>query len=53
VLAIMVYRLRGIQLVGAMIHGYRNHVAAVKLLNGWLGIALAAAAAYALFIWIN
>lgn len=53
VVAIIVYRLRGIRLVGAMIHGYRSNVTAVKLTNGLIGIALAAAAAYALFIWIN
>lgn len=52
-LAIVLYRLRGIALVGTMIHGYRHDVSAVKLRHGLLGIALAAVAAYALFIWIN
>lgn len=53
VLAIVLYRLRGIRLVGAMIHGYRNNVSTIKLRHGWVAIALAAAAAYALFMWIN
>lgn len=53
ILAIVLYRLRGIALLAAMIHGYRQQVPAVKLRNGLLAIALAAAAAYALFIWIN
>jgi cytochrome b len=52
-LAIIAYKLRGVSLVAAMLHGYRRNVGAVALRNGLIGIALAAAAAFALFVWIN
>ncbi len=53
IIAIALYRWRGIKLVGAMVHGYQYQVQAPKLVNGLLAIALAAVAAYALFQWIH
>lgn len=53
IIAIILYRLKGIRLIAAMIHGYRTHVAAVKITNGVIGLVLAAVFAYGLFQWIN
>lgn len=53
ILAIIAYKLRGVSLVAAMVHGYRHNVAALPIRHGLIGIAVAAAAAYALFVWIN
>ncbi|SFR36847.1 Cytochrome b [Pseudidiomarina maritima] len=53
VVAIILYRLRGINLISAMIHGYREGVAAPKLVPGIVGIIAAAIIAAALYYWIN
>ena len=53
VVAILLYRVRGINLISAMVHGYRDGVAAPKLVSGLIGIIAAALIAAALFFWIN
>ncbi|OZB05493.1 MAG: hypothetical protein B7X54_05295 [Idiomarina sp. 34-48-12] len=53
VMAIIHYRIRGINLIAAMVHGYRDGVAAPKLVSGLIGIIAAALIAAALFFWIN
>lgn len=52
VVAIIVYRLRGINLVAAMLHGKRDNVAAPKLVAGGWAIIAAALLAAALYNWI-
>ena len=52
VFAILVYRLKGVNLLGAMLHGKREGVSQPKLVNGSLAWALAAAiAASAYYFW--
>lgn len=53
VVAIILYRLRGINLVAAMIHGKREGVAAPRLVNAWWAIVAAAALATAFYFFIN
>lgn len=53
VVAIIGYRLRGINLLAAMLHGKREGVKAPKLVNGLVGIIAAAMIATALYTWIN
>lgn len=53
VIAIIWYRIKGIQLIAAMFHGYRNNVSAPRLVSGLVGIIAAAVIAAALFYWIN
>ncbi|SDB13627.1 Cytochrome b [Pseudidiomarina indica] len=52
-LAIILYRLRGVNLVSAMVHGYREGVRAPRLVSGLVGIIAAAIIAAALYQWIN
>lgn len=53
VVAIILYRLKGINLIAAMLHGYRENVKAPRLVSGVVGIIAAALIAAALYIWIN
>ncbi|CUA84635.1 cytochrome b/b6 domain-containing protein [Pseudidiomarina woesei] len=53
VIAIVLYRIKGINLIAAMLHGYREGVVAPRLVSGLLGIIAAAVIAAALFYWIN
>jgi cytochrome b len=53
VVAIILYRIKGINLIAAMLHGYRENVAAPRLVSGIIGIIAAAVIAAALFAWIN
>lgn len=53
VVAIILYRIKGINLIAAMLHGYRENVEAPRLVSGVVGIIAAAAIAAALFVWIN
>ena len=53
VLAIVLYRLRGINLVSAMVHGYRQGVPAPRIVSGLFGIITAAVIAAVLYQWIN
>lgn len=53
IVAIVLYRIKGINLIGAMLHGYREGVVAPRLVSGLLGIIAAALIAAALFYWIN
>jgi cytochrome b len=52
VLAILFYRVKGVKLLGAMVHGKREGVAQPKLVNGVIGWALAGIiAASAYYFW--
>ena len=52
VLAVLIYQIKGIKLIGAMLHGKRDNVQQPKLVNGILGWLLAAAiAASAYYFW--
>lgn len=53
IVAIFAYRLRGINLIPAMLHGYRRLPVAPKIRNGVWGLLLALLIGYGLFIWIN
>ncbi|RUO60814.1 cytochrome b/b6 domain-containing protein [Pseudidiomarina marina] len=53
IIAIVLYRIRGINLISAMFHGYREGVSEPKLVSGLVGIIAAAVIAAALFFWIN
>lgn len=51
--AIVMYRFKGINLLAAMVHGYREGVSAPRLVSGIIGLVTAAIIATALFFWIN
>lgn len=51
--AIVMYRFKGINLLAAMVHGYREGVSAPRLVSGMIGLVTAAIIATALFFWIN
>ncbi|WP_417684316.1 cytochrome b/b6 domain-containing protein [Pseudidiomarina gelatinasegens] len=53
VIAIALYRLRGVNLTAAMFHGKRAGVKAPKLVPGIIAIAAAAILAAAFYTWIN
>lgn len=53
VIAVLAYRLFGVNLIAAMIHGKRENVSAPRLVSGIIGIVAAAIIAAALFVFIN